>query len=67
MSVRKDGESSSKAIDRLMDQVDAAHTGRDILRGLTGIPELSYEDARAMLAIVAEDRENEFWDQNDLR
>ena len=50
-----------------MDQIDAAHTGRDILRGLTGIPELSYEDARAMLAIVAEDRENEFWDQNDLR
>jgi len=67
VSVRKEGESSSKAIDRLMDQVDAAHTGRDILRGLAGIPELSYEDARAMLAIVAEDREKEFWDQNDLR
>ena len=50
-----------------MDQVGAAYTGRDILRGLAGIPELSFEDARDMLAIVAEDRENDTRDQYDLR
>ena len=38
--VRKEGESFSKAIDRLIDEVGAAHTGRDILRGLASIPDL---------------------------
>ena len=60
--VRREGESFSKNIDRLIDHVGAAHTGRDILRSLTAVPELSYEDARVMLAVVAENRETETWD-----
>ena len=67
MSVNKEGESISKSIDRLTDQVGAAHTGRDILRGLAGIPDLSWEDARVMVAIVMEDRESDTRDQYDLR
>lgn len=60
--VRKKGESLSKVIDRLVDHVGAAHTGRDILRSLAAIPDLSCEDARVMLAVIAENRETETWD-----
>jgi predicted CopG family antitoxin len=65
--VKREGESFSKAIDRLIDQVGEAHTGRDVLRGLSGIPQLSYDDAQVMLAKVAENRGNETWDEHDLR
>jgi predicted CopG family antitoxin len=65
--VKREGESFSKTIDRLIDQVGAAHTGRDILRGLSTIKTLSYRDAEVMLSVVAENRENETWDDNDLR
>lgn len=65
--VKREGESFSKAIDRLIDQVGAAHTGRDILQGLSGVMPLSYDDARVMLSVVAENRENETWDDHDLR
>ena len=65
--VKREGESFSKAIDRLIDQVGEAHTGRDILRELSGIRQLSYDDAGVMLSIVAENRENETWDDHDLR
>jgi len=65
--VKREGESFSKAIDRLIDRVGAAHTGRDILRNLSAIPTLSYDDAEVMLAVVAENRDNESWDDDDLR
>ncbi len=65
--VKNEGESFSKAIDRLIDQVGAAHTGRDILQGLSGVTQLSYDDAEVMLSVVAENRENETWDGHDLR
>ncbi len=64
--VKREGESFSKAIDRLIDHVGQAHTGRDILSGLAAMPELSYDDAQVMLAKVAENRENEPWDTHDL-
>lgn len=67
MSVNKEGEPISKAIDRRTDQVGAAHTGRDILRELARIPELSWEDARVMVEIVMEDRESGTRDPYDLR
>jgi len=67
VSVKKEGESSSKATDRLLDQVGAAHTGRDILRQLARIPELSWDDARIMVEIVTEDRESDTRDPYDLR
>jgi len=65
--VKKEGESFSKVIDRLLEEVGAAHTGRDILRGLTRIPPLDGRDAEAMLAMVSEDRETEAWEAHDLR
>jgi len=65
--VKREGESFSKVIDRLIDAVGAAHTGRDILRGLSTIETLSYRDAEVMLSVVAENRENETWDDHDLR
>ena len=66
-SVKREGESFSKAIDRLIDEVGDASTGRDILRGLSAVPPLSAEDAKRMLAVVAENRENEPWAEHDLR
>jgi predicted CopG family antitoxin len=65
--VKGRGESFSKVIDRLLDEVSAAHTGRDILRGLAGVPALPDEDAEAMLAVVGEDRRGETWAEHDLR
>ncbi len=65
--VKREGESFSKAIDRLIDHVGQAHTGRDILSGLETVPQLSNDDAQVMLAKVAENRENETWDDHDLR
>ena len=65
--VKREGESFSKAIDRLIDEVGAAHTGRDILRVLAELPALSDEDAEVMLSVVAENRQNETWDEHDLR
>ena len=65
--VKREGESFSKAIDRLIDQVGAAHTGSEILQGLSGVIPLSCDDAQVMLSVVAENRENETWDDHDLR
>ncbi len=64
--VKREGESFSRVIDRLLDEVSAAHTGQDILRGLAGIPPLSGEDAEVMLAVVSESRQSETWADHDL-
>jgi len=64
---KREGESFSRVIDRLIDQVGAAHTGRDIVRGLAELPALSDEDAEAILAVVAENRESEAWHEHDQR
>ena len=60
--VKRAGESFSKTIDRLIDQVGDPSTGRDILRGLPEVAPLSAEDAEVMLAVVAENRKSEPWD-----
>ncbi|MCU0303578.1 MAG: antitoxin VapB family protein [Thermoanaerobaculales bacterium] len=65
--VKREGESFSRTIDRLIDQLGEAHTGRDILRGLSSVASLSFDDAETMLAVVAENREIETWDDHDLR
>ncbi len=67
MRKKRDVESLNRAIDRLISEDDGTHTGRAILGGIAGIQELSYEDARVMLAIVTEDRESETRDPFDLR
>lgn len=64
---KREGESFSKTIDRLLEQVGAAHTGADILRALEEIPPLPEEDAAVMLSVVEEDRASETWEAHDLR
>jgi predicted CopG family antitoxin len=64
---KREGESFSKTLDRLLDAVESAHTGRDILKQLGDIPTLTREDAEAMLAVVTENRECESWVEHDLR
>ena len=67
-AVKRDGESFSKAISRLLDTVGQAHTGEKILRELVDVPRLSREDGQVMLSAVAENRELEAWDDDhDLR
>jgi predicted CopG family antitoxin len=66
-SVKREGESFSKAIERLIDEVGAACTGRDILRLLAELPPLPEEDAEVMLSVVADNRRSETWDEHDLR
>jgi predicted CopG family antitoxin len=64
---KREGESFSKLIDRLLTEVGAAHTGGDILRGLEAMPVLSEADADTMLKVIAEDRDDEEWVEHDLR
>jgi predicted CopG family antitoxin len=64
---KRDGESFSKTIERLLTEVAAAHTGSDILRGLATIAPLSAADAEVFMEVVAEDRASEGWGERDLR
>ena len=61
-ALKRDGESFSKVIARLLSDVANAHTGRDILRSLGSFCRLTERDAELYLAIVAEDRESERWE-----
>ncbi len=63
---KREGESFSRAIDRLLREVGAAHTGRDVLRALEEVVPLPEEDAAAMLAVVEENRAGEGWEEHDL-
>lgn len=64
---RREGESFSKAIDRLLQEAAAVHTGGAILGKLAQIDPLSLEEAEEFLAVVAENRADEEWDDRDLR
>ncbi len=66
-SAKKEGESFSKAIDRLLTKVESAHTGSDILLGLDGFSALSPEDSPKFLEVVRENRAGEAWQRRDLR
>ncbi len=66
-AAKRDGESFSKAIDRLLTDVESAHTARDILNRLATIAPLSEEDADVFMNVVAENRAGEGWDERDLR
>lgn len=66
-AAKREGESFSKVIDRLLTSVATAHTGSQILAELPGFPPLSPEDAVVLLKVVAENRAQEQWDLRDLR
>ncbi len=66
-AIKGEGESFSKAIDRLLDEVGSVCTGAEILRGLRMVPDLSDDEAESMLAVVRENRDQERWTVNDLR
>jgi len=56
----------SKTIDRLLREVGAAHTGRDMLWALGAVSPLPAAEAEAMLDAVKENRESETWKAHDL-
>jgi len=61
--IRAEGESFSRAIDRLLDRHLRAHTGADILANLGHAPPaLTDEEARQMVKIVEQHRQSESWD-----
>ncbi|MGH3440765.1 MAG: antitoxin VapB family protein [Nitriliruptorales bacterium] len=62
-SAKREGESFSRTIDRLLTQLGAAHTGSEILRELDGVPPLTQDDADAFLRVVDEARRDEDWDR----
>ncbi len=64
---KRESESFSKAIDRILQHLEGDHTGRDILGRLQEMPSLSAQDARALLKEIAESRRLELWEGHDLR
>ena len=64
---KRESESFSKEIDRLLQEVGTAHTGQHVLRALEDIAPLPAGDAAAMLAVVEENRASEAWVAHDLR
>lgn len=67
VEAKREGESISQTIDRLLTEVGEAHTGRDILRGVEALPPLSMEDSRVFLGVVTENRASEDWEARNLR
>ena len=64
---KRDCESFSKTIERLLSHVRRHSTGSDILRNLGAIPPLSEEDAAVLLDVVEDNRRTEAWGRHDLR
>lgn len=65
-AAKREGESFSGVIDRLLTEVGDAHTGTDILRRLGAITPLSEDDAAVFYGVVRENRAGERWDDPDL-
>jgi len=64
---KRESESFSKAIDRILQGLEGENTGRDILAHLEEMPSLSAKDARSLLKEIAESRKLERWEEHDLR
>ena len=58
---KREGESFPRMLDRLLQEVGDAHTGRAILRGLTAHASLSEADAQVFLGVIEENRAHEEW------
>lgn len=66
-AAKREGESFSKVIDRLLSETETAGTGSDILKGLERVAPMPSEHAEAILRVIAENRDGETWTQSDLR
>jgi predicted CopG family antitoxin len=64
--LKRESESFSRVIDRLVESTGRAHTGAEILRRLAEQPPLSAADARRMSKAVADHRKRERWVLHDL-
>lgn len=65
-AAKREGESFSNAISRLLDEVDQAHTGRDIAERLGSIPDLG-SDAEAFYRVIRGNRQTETWQHDAVR
>lgn len=54
--VKREGESFSRAIERLLDEIRDSHSGSKIVHNLESISSLSEEDSHVFHDVVAEDR-----------
>ncbi|HVR30265.1 MAG TPA: antitoxin VapB family protein [Thermoanaerobaculia bacterium] len=66
-SAKREGESFSKTINRLLQDAGAVHTGKEILESLQHLPRLPQDEAEIMLRVVDENRTREAWPAHDLR
>ena len=64
---KRESESFTKVINRLLATAAQAHTGSDIGSRLADLTPLDEADGEQMLAVVQQGREDETWDQHDLR
>ena len=64
---KRESESFSRAIDRLISIAEGRHVGADNLKGLQDLPSLSEADAAQMERVVEQNRTTERWDRHDLR
>lgn len=67
MTVKRDGESFSKLIDRLIHDASFSASGEAILDHLDTVPSLADDEAQAFLQVVEENRLQERWRSRDLR
>ena len=63
---KRESESFSRAIDRLLDHVGSQHSGADVLQQLASFPPLADEEADGMRRVVDENRAAETWHPRDL-
>ena len=66
LAEKREGESFSETIDRLLSEVEGVHTGDQILRRLNSFTSLPDEDAERFMDVVAKDRTSEKWRRLDL-
>lgn len=64
---KRESESFTKVISRLLTNVGQAYTGRSIVSALSKLQPIQENEAKLMLAVVEENRASEKWPVNDLR
>jgi predicted CopG family antitoxin len=64
---KRESESFTKVISRLLTNAGQVHTGRSIVSALANVKPLQDNEAEQMLAVVEENRTGEKWSSDDLR